>query len=100
MLLRVSAVAMSVLLSVTLIQAIVSPPGAADSLVARDVPLLASEDGPSAEEEPGLVLEPDPPVPDADFRPLARSTSVDGFDSDPGMRAQQEMPVESIKSGV
>lgn len=82
---RSSAVALSVLLVATLAQIMVSPPGTAAPLTPRAVPLLASGDSPSSK----LELEPDTPLLDADFVPLARAGTVDSPGVGPRQRAQE-----------
>ncbi|WP_378741085.1 PA14 domain-containing protein [Nocardia brasiliensis] len=83
---RLSAVALSILLVATLAQTMVSPPSAAAPPPTRAVPLLASGDGPSSK----LELEPEPPLPAADFVPLARAGEVGSPGASPRQRAQED----------
>ncbi|WP_280404528.1 PA14 domain-containing protein [Nocardia brasiliensis] len=73
---------MSVLLVTMSVQMIISPPSTAAPSTTRALPLLASGDDPSSK----LALEPEPPLPDADFGPLARAGAVE---ADPRKRVQE-----------
>ncbi|MFD4357908.1 PA14 domain-containing protein [Nocardia sp. NPDC058518] len=68
---RVVVTVMSLVMITTLAQAIVSPPGTADSLPTREGPLLAAIGSEQSERNPDLRVDPSTDPPAADFAPLA-----------------------------